>query len=126
MKCPDCGKELDVIALEKAGKLQIGISRHHTVCWDFHPGECCCVCKNHYALYSHPWVNGLPTNHLIGWLCLAAVSDRGRCAVLSGPHGYCEVFDAADDETPGIVEQRECQSGWTVRPKTAIEIRRGA
>jgi len=97
---------------------------HHSVCSTFKPGSCCCICKHHQAIYSHPWVNGLSTNHLLGWICTALSDDGHRRAMLASPHGYCELFEYAGSETPGIREQREeNQADWAIRPKTALEIR---
>ena len=127
MKCGDCGHEINIVKLEHEGGIaQIGISRHHSVCWDYHPGECCCVCERHAALYSHPWENGLPISHVVGWICVGGVGRGDRSATMIGPHGYCCEFQYSGTETPEIAYQREvCRGEWKNPPKSALEIQQG-
>ena len=55
----------------------------------FKGGECCCNCKNHMPIYSHPWVDGKPCGNLFGWACVNAFIG----ATLSGKHGLCEIHE---------------------------------
>jgi len=98
---------------------------HHTECSDYHPGECCCVCKHHYALGGHPWVNGISILHIVGWVCVMPLSEgEKRYTHLAKPHGWCEMFEFAGSESPGIKEQRACQDSWPCKPVSAMEARR--
>ena len=69
-----------------------------TQCWkDWAPrggkrrGTCCCNCRSHRALFSHPWVDG-KTSHRVGWACCVDGFGRYR-ATLSNRHGLCEMHE---------------------------------
>ena len=57
------------------------------------PNQCCCKCKFHHSLFSHPWVDGKPMNNQVGWICLMPEFE-GK-AILSKEHGMCELFTRA-------------------------------
>ena len=72
-------------------------------CWkDSRPGigECCCLCRYHFPLMSHPWVDKNPINHQAGWVCTVFATPNvveqmggGKLEiVLSNEHGQCELF----------------------------------
>ena len=39
-------------------------------CQKLNWGNCCCECKYHYAVYSHPCVDGKPMSNLYGYVCI--------------------------------------------------------
>ena len=50
---------------------------------------CCCNCRNHIPVYSHPWADGKPMNHLWGWIC----AETCLGAMLARRHGLCELHE---------------------------------
>lgn len=61
-----------------------------------HPG-CCCKCKFLMELYSHPWVDGKPTSHRLGYACgvRAMLKETPRDPnhiTINNRHGLCELF----------------------------------
>ena len=85
---------------DRAGDTLMADEPRQAPCWLRH-NECCCNCKHHLTLTSHPWVNGLSIMHQIGWVCAVAVAmDKGiggRWCQLSREHGACELYDRAED-----------------------------
>jgi hypothetical protein len=57
-------------------------------------GICCCNCKSHRKLFSHPWVDKKPFSHTLGWVCVTDGVDPKR-ATLSNKHGLCELHESA-------------------------------
>ena len=64
----------------------------------WHDGSCCCNCLFRAMLMSHPWCNGMPVDHQIGWVCdiramLLGLGCEGgdRQVTLSREHGFCEL-----------------------------------
>ena len=57
--------------------------------WGVKAGECCCSCRNHMPIYSHPLADGKPIGHLFGWACV----NEFLGATLSGDHGICEIYE---------------------------------
>jgi hypothetical protein len=55
-----------------------------------HDRICCCLCKHHYELSSHPWVNR--QSGKLGYVC---VMHDGKYAMLVNEHfvGGCELFE---------------------------------
>lgn len=73
---------------------------------DYIPGwlqnnECCCNCRHHLKLMSHPWVNGFSITHQIGWLCAVDLvmtkGVEGQKAQLSQGHSVCELYQRVED-----------------------------
>lgn len=58
----------------------------------FERGTCCCNCKSHRELFSHPWVDKKPFDHALGWVCVTDGIDPQR-ATLSHRHGMCELHE---------------------------------
>jgi hypothetical protein len=53
--------------------------------------KCCCNCVESIPLHSHPWVDGKPLSHKIGYVCLLFYHmEGGSQAVISDGHGLCE------------------------------------
>lgn len=50
-------------------------------------GDCCCNCISLVRYYSHPWVDGMPFDHQIGWICVNECTG----AHVSKRHGLCEI-----------------------------------
>ena len=50
---------------------------------------------------SHPWCNGFPITHQIGWICAVAVAMdkgyKGQSAQLSHGHSVCELYQRVED-----------------------------
>ena len=58
-------------------------------CQKLNWGNCCCECKYHYQIYSHPCVDG--KSDLFGYVCIPpAFNGKGE---LSNEHGICEMFE---------------------------------
>jgi len=59
--------------------------------------RCCCSCKYHKVLKSHPWVNGMSIKHTLGYVCTQDIWSDGKEAgmnvMASGPHGLCESWE---------------------------------
>jgi len=54
--------------------------------------ECCCKCKNHWPMFSHPCTDGKPMNEKRGWACVV----MGRVFPDWPEHSVgCELFDNA-------------------------------
>ena len=52
---------------------------------------CCCECKYHYAVYSHPCVDGKTMSNLYGYVC---IPPEFYCkGVIANEQGYCEMFE---------------------------------
>jgi len=60
------------------------------ICEGIYKGQCCCKCRFHHPLFSHPWIDHKPISHQDGWICLMPEFE-GR-AVKSKEHGMCECF----------------------------------
>ena len=57
---------------------------------------CCCECKYHYAVYSHPCVDNKPMSNLYGYVC---IPHEFYCkGVISNEHGYCEMFEKEEKD----------------------------
>lgn len=80
---------------------RIEASCHWKECWDGAPQDrddpdgakwdgCCCKCVHQLRVMSHPWYNGLPVSHQIGWAC---VLQKGEAMMLNCEHGMCECFE---------------------------------
>ena len=54
-------------------------------------GNCCCECKYHYVIYSHPCVDGKPMSNFYGYVCIP--TEFNGKGVVSNKHGYCEMFE---------------------------------
>ncbi len=57
-------------------------------------GTCCCNCALHKKLMSHPWHNGLPVTHQMGWVCILFLDMDAEAeeVQISGLHGACECW----------------------------------
>lgn len=60
--------------------------------------QCCCICKMHLKLMSHPEVDGKGMSNQDGWICLAFAASDG-IAVKINEHGLCEAFIPKDTPT---------------------------
>ena len=60
-----------------------------------HENVCCCLCKHHCELSSHPWVN--KQTGRLGWVCIIKADDVNH-AMLCNEHfvGGCEMYDYDD------------------------------
>ena len=60
-----------------------------------HENICCCMCKHHCQLSSHPWVN--KQSGKLGWVCIHHCEDT-KYAMLCNEHfvGGCEMYDYDD------------------------------
>ena len=64
---------------------------------------CCCECKYHYAVYSHPCVDGKPMSNHFGYVC---IPPEFYCkGVISNEHGFCENFKNIKYQR-GIMERK--------------------
>lgn len=59
--------------------------------------QCCCKCKFHIPLRSHPWVDDKPCTNIDGYLCTAGIHDRHINK--SNEHSCgCELYMEKEDE----------------------------
>ena len=72
---------------------------------DWHFG-CCCNCKSHHNLYSHPWVDEHPISHKAGSACVVII-DRKMHILLSNEHGACELYDPVDRKKDPWIRKHE-------------------
>jgi hypothetical protein len=52
---------------------------------------CCCRCKNHKTIYSHPWVDGKSITDIYGYICDATKYGMNNI-IISNEHGECELW----------------------------------
>ena len=63
-------------------------------------GDCCCLCKWHFALMGHPDVDGNSISTQDGWICIppnfqGEDAKLPRVAIKMSAHGHCEMFTRA-------------------------------
>jgi len=101
--CPECGAFVatDGDYAADAPAVERPETRHKPECWDGAPRDmddpdgpkwngCCCKCVHQIRVMSHPWYDGMPISHQIGWAC---VLQKGEAMMLSCEHGMCECFE---------------------------------
>jgi len=75
-------------------------------------GSCCCNCKHHAVVISHPWVDGNPCVHEDGWVCTVRHDDPEDISQVmkSRRHGLCELHEVnenkEEDEDHGTSHRR--------------------
>lgn len=66
------------------------------ICWKkTNRGQCCCNCKNRFAVHGHPWITGTSIMKPTGlYVCTSKeYNDKSRYFMASGKHGACEAWE---------------------------------
>ena len=79
--------------------------------------QCCCNCKNHFKLFSHPWVDHKPITNQVGYVCSLdieslvtnVVDNDDRGMILSNEHGLCECWEAKPSNN--IEKEKQNENG---------------